>query len=79
MLEVADTGIGIPEKDQGSLFTRFFRASNAVARELPGSGLGLSIVWTIVANHYGQISLASTEEQGTTVTVQLPLLPETGS
>jgi two-component system, OmpR family, phosphate regulon sensor histidine kinase PhoR len=77
VLVVSDTGIGIPEKDQGSLFTRFFRASNAVARELPGSGLGLSIVRTIVANHHGQISLGSAEGQGTTVTVRLPLLPET--
>jgi signal transduction histidine kinase len=77
VLVVSDTGIGIPEKDQGSLFTRFFRASNVVARELPGSGLGLSIVRTIVANHHGQISLGSAEGQGTTVTVRLPLLPET--
>jgi two-component system, OmpR family, phosphate regulon sensor histidine kinase PhoR len=76
VLTVADTGIGIPEKDQDSLFTRFFRASNAVARALPGSGLGLSIVRTIVANHHGEISLASIEGEGTTVTVRLPLLPE---
>ena len=76
MLTVADTGIGIPEKDQDSLFTRFFRASNAVAMALPGSGLGLSIVRTIVANHHGEISLVSTEGEGTTVTVRLPLLPQ---
>jgi signal transduction histidine kinase len=74
VITVADTGIGIPEKEQESLFTRFFRASNAVDRALPGSGLGLSIVRTIVANHHGQISLTSTEEEGTTVAVRLPLL-----
>jgi two-component system phosphate regulon sensor histidine kinase PhoR len=77
VLTVADTGIGIPEKDQESLFTRFFRASNAVARAMPGSGLGLSIVRTIVANHHGKISIASIEGEGTTVAVRLPLLPET--
>ena len=74
VVTVADTGIGIPEREQESLFTRFFRASNAVDRALPGSGLGLSIVRTIVANHHGQISLTSTEEEGTTVAVRLPLL-----
>ena len=72
-LTVTDTGIGIPERDQRSLFTRFFRASNAVARALPGTGLGLSIVRTIVANHRGDISLESAEGQGTTVTVRIPL------
>lgn len=44
LLTVTDTGMGIPEQEQKSLFTRFFRASNAVARAIPGSGLGLSIV-----------------------------------
>jgi signal transduction histidine kinase len=73
LLRVADTGIGIPEKDQGSLFTRFFRASNAVEAAIPGSGLGLSIVRTIVANHHGDLSIESELDRGTTVTVRLPL------
>jgi signal transduction histidine kinase len=55
----ADTGIGIPEEDQKALFTRFFRASNAVEAAIPGSGLGLSIVRTIVANHHGEMSIRS--------------------
>jgi two-component system phosphate regulon sensor histidine kinase PhoR len=76
VLTVSDSGIGIPEKDQSSLFTRFFRASNAVERALPGSGLGLSIVRTIVVNHHGDISFASAEGRGTTFTVRLPLRPE---
>ena len=76
VLTVSDTGIGIPEKDQASLFTRFFRASNAVDRALPGSGLGLSIVRTIVANHRGDISFVSAEGRGTTFTVRLPLRPD---
>jgi signal transduction histidine kinase len=80
-LMVADTGMGIPEKDQQSLFTRFFRASNAVARAVPGSGLGLSIVRTVISNHHGEVSLTSQEGLGTTVTVRIPVLrtiPEQG-
>ena len=73
VLSVADTGIGIPEEDQNSLFTRFFRASNAVEAAIPGSGLGLSIVRTIVANHHGELDITSGRDQGTTVTVRIPL------
>jgi signal transduction histidine kinase len=73
VLSVADTGMGIPEEEQGSLFTRFFRASNAVERAIPGSGLGLSIVRTIVTNHRGQVDLTSALGVGTTVTVRIPL------
>jgi two-component system phosphate regulon sensor histidine kinase PhoR len=74
VLAVADTGIGIPEKDQDSLFTRFYRASNAIDSAIPGSGLGLSIVRTIVANHHGYLTVESAEGRGTTVTVRIPLL-----
>ena len=73
VLTVADTGIGIPAKDQASLFTRFFRASNAVEAAIQGSGLGLSIVRTIVTNHHGELSVKSALDQGTTVTVRIPL------
>jgi two-component system, OmpR family, phosphate regulon sensor histidine kinase PhoR len=73
VLSVADTGIGIPEEDQKALFTRFFRASNAVEAAIPGSGLGLSIVRTIVANHRGEMSIKSGRDQGTTVIVRIPL------
>jgi signal transduction histidine kinase len=73
VLSVADTGIGIPAKDQPALFTRFFRAANAVAWAVPGSGLGMSIARTIVANHEGDISVESAEGKGTTVTVRIAL------
>lgn len=72
-VQVADTGIGIPEADQKNLFTRFFRASNAKAQAIPGTGLGLAIVRTIVASHGGDISVTSAETEGTTITVLLPL------
>jgi signal transduction histidine kinase len=73
VLTIADTGIGIPAADQASLFTRFFRASNAVEAAIPGSGLGLSIVRTIVANHHGELTVESEQDHGTTVTVRIPL------
>jgi signal transduction histidine kinase len=73
VVRVADTGIGIPEKDKQDLFNRFFRASNAVSAAVPGSGLGLSIVRTIIANHGGDLDLQSREGAGTTVTIRLPL------
>jgi two-component system phosphate regulon sensor histidine kinase PhoR len=76
VLWVSDTGIGIPERDQKELFTRFFRASNAVEESIPGTGLGLAIVRTIVANHHGDLDVMSLEGRGTTVTVRIPLLVE---
>ncbi|GAA2468982.1 ATP-binding protein [Winogradskya humida] len=69
---VADTGIGIPPPEQEALFTRFFRATNAIHQAIPGTGLGLAIVRTIVDNHSGRISVESTEGAGTTVTIRLP-------
>jgi signal transduction histidine kinase len=60
------------------VFTRFFRASNAVAQQIQGSGLGLSIVQTVVANHQGDVVLESQEGGGTTVVVTIPLLASPG-
>ena len=74
VLVVQDTGMGIPEDEQESLGTPFFRASNAVRREIQGSGLGLSIVRTVVGQHNGKLELESVEDVGTTVTVRIPLL-----
>lgn len=74
VVTVADTGIGIPEQDQRSLGTRFFRASNAIARHIPGSGLGLTIVQTVIRNHEGKIHIASEEGHGTCVAVSIPLM-----
>jgi signal transduction histidine kinase len=71
VLEVADTGIGIPADELGRLFRRFFRASSATSREIPGTGLGLAIAKTIAEAHGGTIAAASSES-GTTFTVRLP-------
>jgi signal transduction histidine kinase len=70
---IRDTGIGIPEADQKHLFEQFFRASNAVRQAIQGTGIGLTIVRSIVANHHGTIDLQSREGEGTTVVIRLPL------
>ena len=75
LIQVRDDGIGIPSAEQAQLFQRFFRASTATSREIPGSGLGLSIVRTIVNLHDGTIECQSAEGAGTTFLVSLPLAP----
>ena len=71
-IEVSDTGIGIPETERERLFERFFRASTAVSRQIPGTGLGLHIAQAIVHAHGGRITVASTVGAGTTFRVELP-------
>lgn len=71
-LWVRDTGIGISETDQEQLFTRFFRAGEAQALAIQGSGLGLSIVHGIAVGHGGTVTVDSAPGRGTTVTVTLP-------
>lgn len=73
VLVVVDHGIGIPESELSALGTRFFRASNAMAAEVPGTGLGLRIVQSIVDNHAGSVTVDSVEGEGTTVTIRLPI------
>ena len=72
MIEVADTGIGIPVDEQEHLFTRFFRSSTAQEQAIPGSGLGLSIAHAIVEMHGGDVVVESEPGVGTTFRVQLP-------
>ena len=73
VVEVSDTGLGIPAAEQGRLFERFFRSSNATNQAIPGTGLGLTIAKTIVERHEGSIEIESDEGAGTTVRVRLPL------
>jgi len=72
-IDVADTGIGIPDADVGQLFDRFYRASNATSTRRPGSGLGLSIVREIVERHGGRVTVRSSLGHGTTIRVRLPV------
>ena len=69
---IRDNGIGIPAKEIGKLFTRFYRAKNAMEKQFPGTGLGLAIVEQIVHLHGGTIRVESVEGEGTTFTVELP-------
>ena len=72
VIEVSDTGIGIPEDEVDLLFTRFFRSSTAQQQAIPGSGLGLSIARHIVEMHRGSVAVESVLGEGTTFRVQLP-------
>ncbi|PNI08150.1 histidine kinase [Arthrobacter sp. AFG7.2] len=72
-VRVADNGIGISSDEIDHVFTRFYRASNAMAGAIPGTGLGLAITKDIVSRHGGRIDVSSTLGTGTTVTVSLPL------
>jgi len=72
VVEVSDTGLGIPRDEQENLFKRFWRSSTAQARHIQGTGLGLTIVQTVVASHGGTVTLESEHLAGTVATIRLP-------
>ena len=72
VLEVADTGIGVPAHEQQRVFDRFFRSSLAQRHAIPGSGLGLSIAHKIVEDHGGTLEVSSEAGKGSTFRVSLP-------
>lgn len=72
MIKVSDKGIGIPFADQEHIFDRFYTVDKAHSQKMGGSGLGLSIVKTIVEKHYGTITLESELGKGTTFTIRMP-------
>jgi two-component system OmpR family sensor kinase len=71
IVEVADTGPGIPAEDQPRVFEELYRGANA--RGFEGSGLGLALVHLIVARHGGEVAVRSRPGQGTIFTVRLPM------
>jgi len=75
IIEVSDTGIGIPRECLDRIFERFYRVDRARSRELGGTGLGLSIVKTLAAALGGRVSVSSELGQGSTFTVHLPRMP----
>jgi signal transduction histidine kinase len=76
VLTVTDTGLGISAEELPKLFNRFFRSASDAAHKIPGTGLGLAVVREIVENHGGQVKMDSVLDQGSTVTVTLPMRSE---
>ena len=74
-VRVKDTGIGLPAEEMEKLFSKFFRASNAVKFQADGSGLGLYIARNIIQAHGGQIWAESELNRGTTVHFTIPTDP----
>jgi heavy metal sensor kinase len=73
ILEVADTGIGIPKEATSQIFHRFFRVDRARSRQLGGTGLGLAIVKSICAAYNGNVTVKSGEGKGAVFRVELPV------
>jgi signal transduction histidine kinase len=73
IVEVTDTGLGIPHAEQPDVFNRFYRGTNAIEEAIPGSGLGLAISRVIAEAHGGSIRVASTPSSGSTFRLALPL------
>ena len=74
-LDVADSGIGIPERDLERIFERFYRVDRARSRETGGTGLGLAIVRHVAGNHGGEVRVRSHEGEGSVFTLRLPAGP----
>ena len=72
VLEVSDTGVGVPKEQFERLFTKFFRANNVVRMQTEGTGLGLYISKNIIERHGGKILIKSEEGKGTSVFISLP-------
>ena len=69
---VRDHGIGIPSRDLDRIFERFYRVDRARSRATGGTGLGLAIVRHVATNHEGEVSVQSTEGEGSTFTIRIP-------
>lgn len=77
LVRVTDTGIGIPPERHEDIFKPFVRLKDQRMIEVPGTGLGLSLVKTFVEAHGGHIAVQSAPDQGSTFTIYLPLKPLT--
>ena len=72
IIRISDTGCGIPEEYQRSIFHPFFRVDKSRSREYGGAGLGLSLVWEIADLHGGSVWVEESSDKGTTIAVELP-------
>lgn len=73
VISITDNGLGIPKEQQGRLFTKFFRADNAMSSDTEGSGLGLYLIKSVIEAVKGTITFTSTENKGATFRVTIPL------
>ena len=73
IIEIRDSGIGILENQKSIIFRKYYRASNVVNSEIPGSGVGLLIVNELVKLHSGTVTFSSREGEGTTFVLAIPL------
>ena len=76
MIEIKDTGCGIPEDFRESVFQPFFRVDKSRSREKGGVGLGLSLVWEIAHLHGGDVRIRESGESGTVIELTLPISAE---
>jgi signal transduction histidine kinase len=74
LVQIEDTGVGIPEPDLLHVFERFYRIDSERTREMGGSGLGLAIVQQIIQAHGGRIIVSSQIGKGSLFQIELPLL-----
>lgn len=72
VLELSDTGIGIPADDVPKVFTRFWRGEHSRSRATGGAGIGLSIVQELVRAHGGRVEVESAAGEGSTFRVRIP-------
>jgi signal transduction histidine kinase len=74
ILEISDTGIGIPDNELEQIFERFYQVDGSMTRRYRGTGLGLALVKEITEAHGGEVSVKSTLGEGSTFKVKLPLM-----
>ena len=73
LIRVSDTGCGIPEEYQQSIFQPFFRVDKSRSREYGGAGLGLSLVWEIADIHGGSVRVEESSKNGTVIAAEFPI------
>ena len=73
-LSVQDSGLGIPESELGKIFDKFYRGSNALARKIRGSGIGLSLTRNVAEMHGGEVLVQSEPQKGSTFTLRIPIV-----